>query len=396
VAYDSSLLSIPPDTTGLPRRPPIVLPNDGGFEERKIGSVSFDGGPSIKQDDQNFLSPSNNFPKVEQAYQDWATSFPSTDVPFPVENLDGGSVSPSLPHYTPLPQYNPLPSVRLHQSSRTPDMGFACMRPPPQMLERAPQVLLQESKADDDSPPPSSPAIHSTEAELEISPIFGGRRSAESFPIPTPATPVPESYPKPTPPTPVPAPVTTLTQHQTTKVNSPCLPESSSIPSKFQTKSSNSSQNDILSQMLASKSTQAFTEATTESSLVVHSKATKKKKVLPPANVLPRKGRKVSSPLEPGCTHEVYQEHISYRREELPGFSHLVDVNCISCQILVVKVARPGCIKPTRNFPVYVCCACDLMLLCSTCFDKKREQYEIATKPAVNTPRSSKRPPKPK
>jgi hypothetical protein len=96
------------------------------------------------------------------------------------------------------------------------------------------------------------------------------------------------------------------------------------------------------------------------------------------------------------CTHEIYQEHTSYMREEQGGYEHLIDVNCVYCTVLVVKTARDGCIKPTRKLPVFVCIKCRGMLLCSPCYEVKKTEYERSSAIDTDLPRASKRPSRPK
>ena len=102
--------------------------------------------------------------------------------------------------------------------------------------------------------------------------------------------------------------------------------------------------------------------------------------------------RKKKGSLDSSCRHETFIEHISYQREETAGFAHLVDVNCVSCTILVVKTARAGCVRPTPNKPVFVCVICRQMLLCNSCFVTKAREYQARNEPASDAPRTSGRP----
>jgi 23S rRNA A2030 N6-methylase RlmJ len=106
--------------------------------------------------------------------------------------------------------------------------------------------------------------------------------------------------------------------------------------------------------------------------------------------------RAAAQPRQTGCTHKIYQEHTSYMWEmEHGGYEHLIDVNCVSCTVLVVNTACDGYIKATRKLPVFVCVKCRGMLLCSPCYEVKKPEYKRSSATDTDLPRASKRPARP-
>jgi hypothetical protein len=72
-----------------------------------------------------------------------------------------------------------------------------------------------------------------------------------------------------------------------------------------------------------------------------------------------------------------------YTKEINGNYSSINGARCLGlkCQRQVVGIAQPGCeregslILPSKDFPVWVCCSCDSVLWCDTCFQGKAAAF---------------------